>query len=111
MAELHISPEAVNDLREIRQYIAVQLDTPVAAQRLVARILQSMRGLEDLPESGPRLSSVLNMDTDYRFLVCGNYLIFYRLEEQDVVYRLRPVRQTGLYETAVRKVTAAGTRH
>lgn len=84
MAELHISPEAVNDLREIRQYIAVQLDTPVAAQRLVARILQSMRGLEDLPESGPRLSSVLNMDTDYRFLVCGNYLIFYRLEGQDV---------------------------
>lgn len=43
-----------------------------------------MRGLEDLPESGPRLSSVLNMDTDYRFLVCGNYLIFYRLEGQDV---------------------------
>ncbi len=84
MAELHISPEAANDLLEIQQYIAVQLNTPVAAQRLAARILQSVRGLADFPESGPCLSSVLNMDTDYRFLVCGNYLIFYRLERQDV---------------------------
>ena len=84
MAELRISPEAANDLREIRQYIAAQLDAPVAAQKLVSRILKSMRGLADFPESGPNLSSVLNIETDYRFQVCGNYLIFYRVEKQTV---------------------------
>jgi plasmid stabilization system protein ParE len=31
---------------------------------------------------------VLNVETDYRFQVCGNYLIFYRLE-QGTVYIIR----------------------
>ena len=84
MAELRVSPEAANDLREIRKYIAVQLDSLVAAKKLVSRILQSMRRLADFPKSGPVLSSVLNIETDYRFQVCGNYLIFYRLEQQTV---------------------------
>lgn len=84
MTELRVSPEAANDLREIRQYIAAQLDVPVAAQKLFSHILKSMRGLEDFPESGLRLSSVLNIETGYRFQVCGNYLIFYRLEKQTV---------------------------
>lgn len=88
MAELRVSPEAANDLREIWQYIAAQLDAPVAAQKLVSRILQSMRRLADFPESSPCLSSVLNIETDYRFQVCGNYLIFYRLENQ-IVYIVR----------------------
>ncbi|HBC95346.1 MAG TPA: hypothetical protein DC034_00935 [Clostridium sp.] len=42
MAELRVSPEAANDLREIRKYTAVQLDAPIAAQKLVPHILQSM---------------------------------------------------------------------
>ena len=88
MAELRVSPEAANDLREIRKYIAIQLDAPVAAQKLVSRILQSMRRLADFPKSGPALSSVLNVETDYRFEICGNYLIYYRLE-QGTVYIIR----------------------
>jgi toxin ParE1/3/4 len=84
MAELRVSPEAANDLREIRKYIAVQLDAPVADQKPVSRILQSMRRLADFPKSGPTLSSALNIETDYRIQVCGNYLIFYRMEQQTV---------------------------
>ena len=49
MAELRVSPEAANDLREIRKYIAVQLNAPVASQKLVSRILKSMRRLADFP--------------------------------------------------------------
>jgi plasmid stabilization system protein ParE len=43
-----------------------------------------MRRLADFPKSGPALSSVLNVETDYRFQVCGGYLTFYRLEQQTV---------------------------
>jgi addiction module RelE/StbE family toxin len=88
MAELRVSTEAADDLQEIREYIAVHLSAPDAAQKLVSRMLASMRRLADFPESGPRLSSVLDVETDYRFLVCGNYLIFYRLE-QNTVYIVR----------------------
>ncbi|MFT8872577.1 MAG: type II toxin-antitoxin system RelE/ParE family toxin [Sporolactobacillus sp.] len=84
MAELRVSPEAANDLREIRQYITTQLDAPAAAQKLVSRILKSIRRLADFPESGLSLSPALNIDTDYRVQVCRNYLTFYRLEKQTV---------------------------
>ena len=84
MAELRVSPEAANDLWRLRHYIAVQLDSPVAAQKLVSHILESVRRLADFPKSGSPLSSVLDIETDYRFLVCGDYLIFYRLEQQTV---------------------------
>ena len=96
MAELRVSPEAANDLREIRKYIAGQLDAPAAAQKLISRILQSMHKLVDFPKSGPALSSVLNVETDYRFQVCGNYLIFYRLEQQ-TVYIVRVLYGKGDY--------------
>lgn len=60
------------------------LGAPIAAQKLVSHILKSMRGLADFSESGPGLSSILNIETDYRFQVCENYLIFYRVEKQTV---------------------------
>jgi plasmid stabilization system protein ParE len=38
---------------------------------------------------GASLSSKINMKTDYRYLVCGNYLIFYKIEGDAVsVYRV-----------------------
>jgi len=40
--------------------------------------------LSEFPESAPLLSSMVDFDTNYRFLVCGNYVAFYRLEENEV---------------------------
>lgn len=35
-------------------------------------------------ESVPLFSSIINMETDHRFLVCGKYTVFYRIEGQTV---------------------------
>lgn len=51
MAELRVSTEAANDLREIRQYIAVQLDAPAAAPKLVYRIAESIVGQRIFPKA------------------------------------------------------------
>jgi len=38
---------------------------------------------------GVSLNSRINMKTDYRFLICGMYLIFYKIEGEFVsVYRV-----------------------
>jgi addiction module RelE/StbE family toxin len=84
MAELHYSPEAANDLAEIKDYISTDLASPVAANNTVAKIAKSIRNLETFPEIGARLSSIIRIETDYRFLVCGNYLAFYRVQDGDV---------------------------
>lgn len=41
MAELRVSPEAANDLLEIRHYIAVQQGEPAASEKLISRIMKS----------------------------------------------------------------------
>jgi addiction module RelE/StbE family toxin len=84
MAKLHYSPEAANDLEEIKEYISTELASPVAAVNTVEKITKSIRNLEQFPEIGARLSSVIDIETDYRFLVCENYLAFYRIQTKDV---------------------------
>jgi len=40
--------------------------------------------LENFPSIGSPLSAVVAVDTDYRFLGCGNYLAFYRYANDNV---------------------------
>jgi addiction module RelE/StbE family toxin len=85
LAEIRYSPEAKGDLLEIKRYINDELQNPSAAERTVSKITRSARMLEKSPQIGTPLSSVTDIDTDYRFLLAGNYLLFYRYVE-DVCY-------------------------
>jgi len=85
---LRISPEAENDLRGIREYIAVELENPTAALNTVSRITKAIRTLSDFPGRGAPLSSIVDMQTQYRFLMSGSYLVFYR-QETDTVFVVR----------------------
>ena len=88
MATLHISPEASSDLVEIKEYITIELENPTAASNVISKIIKAIRGLEHFPDIGASLSSVIDIPTDYRFLITGNYLSFYR-HEGDSVYVVR----------------------
>ena len=88
MAEIKFSPEAITDLQQTKAYIAEELCNEQAAVSTVAKITKQIRMLADFPESGAPISSVVDMETDYRFLVCGNYTAFYRLEK-DAVFIVR----------------------
>ncbi|AGK99669.1 type II toxin-antitoxin system RelE/ParE family toxin [Desulfoscipio gibsoniae] len=81
MYKLKISPEAKDDLAEIKSYISQELCNPQAAVNLISKITKKIRGLSEHPGIGAPLSSVVDIQTDYRFLVCTNYLIFYRYED------------------------------
>lgn len=80
MAELIFSPKAIEDLQKIKAYIADELGNEQAAVCTVSKILDHIRILADFPESGAPLSSIVDIETNYRFLVCGNYMAFYRYE-------------------------------
>ena len=43
-----------------------------------------IRQLADFPEIGAPLSSIINLQVPYRFLVCGNYTAFYKVEGDEV---------------------------
>ena len=84
MYKLKISPEVKDDLTEIKSYISQELCNPQVAVNLVSKITKKIRGLSEYPRIGTPLSSVVDIQTDYRFLVCANYLIFYRHEDEIV---------------------------
>lgn len=84
MNKLYYSPEALDDLDEIWEYIFEDLQNPSAAPNTVDGIVDIIEKLQDFSEMGPPLSSVTEVEGDYRFFVCGNYLAFYRVKGEDV---------------------------
>ena len=84
MSNILYTPEASDDLAEIKDYIAKQLENPGAALNTVQKITKRIRKLEQFPELGTRLSTKINIATDCRFLVCAYYIAFYRIDGNDV---------------------------
>jgi len=84
MNKLAISPEALKDLEEIKDYISETLGSPNTALAVVARIINGMKKLRGMPSACPSLASKVPFGTDYRYLVCGNYLVFYRFTDKTV---------------------------
>lgn len=84
MNHLNLSYEAQNNLADIKNYIAEELENPQAAIATVRKITKSIRMLRDHALIGAPLSSVADVDGDYRFLVSGNYMVFYRVNGNDI---------------------------
>jgi addiction module RelE/StbE family toxin len=81
---LNVTPEAIQDVVDIKNYIRNEFDNPVAAERIANRIINSYERLETSPYLGKRLDAVSKIKSDYRFLVCERYLIFYDVNENNV---------------------------
>jgi len=84
MNVLAISPKAKTDLEEIKGYIAGTLGNPTAAVAVTTKIIHSIKQLRDMPLAGPSLAPKIPFGTDYRYLICGNYLAFYRYEGKTI---------------------------
>ena len=84
MNNLHLSEEAQNDIIEIKNYIEKELLNPSAALATVSRITKSLRILQTYAYVGAPLSSIADIDSDYRFIVSGNYISFYRVYDDNV---------------------------
>ena len=78
VCKIYYSPEAVNDLDEIYEYIQTELCNPPAALNVVNNILDIIDQLKDFPDMGARLSDAIDVETEYRFVISGNYMAFYR---------------------------------
>ena len=73
---------AALDLLEIRRFVA--LDNPEVAERLSRSIIKRLEGLETFPNSGAIPRDLRLRRRGYRFLVEGDYLIFYKLRSSQV---------------------------
>lgn len=85
MADIKFSPAAINDLQQIKAYIKDELCNEQAAVSTIVIIMEHINRLGRFPNSGASLDSIIDFNTNYRFLVCGNYTAFYRIENNTVL--------------------------
>lgn len=82
--KIRISPAAFNDLKEIKSYIENDLSNPIAAKNVVKRIIKDYSLLESSPKMGTSLSTKVPFNTEFRFIVSGNYIVFYKEDDKYV---------------------------
>lgn len=75
------SPQALQELDQIWEYIRYDLSNPSAADRIINGVLDRIDTLEQYPESGARWILTGDMDSGYRYVVFEEYVAFYRLQE------------------------------
>ena len=78
---VRLSRAAERDLREIASYIAK--DSPLAAFKVTIFLRQKALGLGGIPYAFPLVPRYERRGIRRR--VCGNYLIFYRVDEEIVL--------------------------
>ena len=71
-------------MKEIKAYITDELCSEQSAINTVEKIMKRLRQLGSFTESGAPLSSIINLEVPYRFLVCGNYTAFYKVDGEEV---------------------------
>ena len=84
MFEVKITPQAAEDLLEIKNYIENELQNPIAAKNTVLKIVEAFENLAEFPETGIPVERYVLFPTYYKFVLANNYSIFYRIEDKIV---------------------------
>lgn len=84
-----MNPIAKQDLLDIKEYINKEFDNSIAAVDAIANIMGCYGKLKEFPLLGIELSSKIDVPTEYRYLICGNYIVFYKFDDVYVsIYRI-----------------------
>lgn len=100
MTNVRISGAAAKDLISIRDYIRNELNNPTAAVRIIRELKKAILSLADFPGRGRSLNTLIQVHTEYRYLVCGSYCIFY-IFDTDSVTVVRILHQNRDYLKAL----------
>jgi plasmid stabilization system protein ParE len=79
--KIWVTPPARQDLRDIRTYISDEFNNPTAAKRAAQKIIKSYSKLANSPYLGFSVKGRYGIDTPFRALVSGRYIVFYEVDE------------------------------
>ena len=79
MPEVVYTPMALEDLKEIKDYLTARWGAN-AAEKILKKMVSDIRSLERYPLLGADLGQLLEVPTAYRYLFSERNYIFYRPE-------------------------------
>lgn len=82
--QISYAPKAREDLLEIKSFIEEETGDIELAKKTVSDIVTTNDSLSIFPEMGQRLLINLESKIEYRYLLCHNYLSFYRYLDRTI---------------------------
>ena len=82
--QISYAPNAREDLLEIKSFIEEETGDIELAKKTVSDIVTTNDSLSIFPEMGQRLLINLESKIEYRYLLCHNYLSFYRYLDRTI---------------------------
>ncbi len=87
MMKLRINPIVAEDLKNIREYIAE--DNEEMAVKTIQEICARIENIQQFPYMGADLAKRVSFRTDYKYVICGNYAVLYKIGKEYVeIYRV-----------------------
>ena len=87
MMKLRINPVVAEDLKNIRAYIAE--DNEEMAVKTIQEIYARFENIKQFPYMGTDISKRVSFHTDYKYTICGNYVVLYKVRDEYVeIYRV-----------------------
>lgn len=87
MMKLRINPIVAEDLKNIKEYIAE--DNEEMAVKTIREIYARFENIQQFPYMGEDLAKRVSFRTDYKYVICGNYVVLYRIRDEYVeIYRV-----------------------
>ena len=82
MMKLRINPVVAEDLRNIKEYIAE--DNEEMAVKTIQDIYAQIENIQQFPHMGANLAKRVSFRTDYKYVICGNYVVLYKISDEYV---------------------------
>ena len=87
MMKLRINPAVAIDLKNIKEYI-IQ-DSQAVAEEVINKLYIQIENIQQFPNIGLDLSKRVRFRTNYKYVIWGNYIIFYKIQGEYVeIYRV-----------------------
>ena len=87
MMKLRINPIVAEDLKNIREYITE--DNEKLAVKTIQEIYARLENIQNFPYMGADLAKKVSFRTDYKYVICGNYVVLYKIGKEYVeIYRV-----------------------
>ena len=97
MRKIEITPEALNDLGAIKEYLDSEYGQK-KEKEILKSILKDIKRLEKYPQTDIKLFERFGIETDYKCIYTNQNYVFYRLENSTIrIIRILSNKRDFLY--------------
>ena len=97
MRKIELTPEAIQDLESIKEYLILSFGAN-KEKAILKKIFADLRRLEKYPETNIKLLERFGIETDYKCLYTQKNYAFYRIEGEKIrVIRILSEKRDFLY--------------